>query len=239
MTDSSTTTDSVRLDDLIRAIKNVHTQPLEQLSGAVVVGDYLGEVADHLIGHFVDQARRSGASWTEIGTSMGVSKQAVQKRFVVKADVEPLDMSAGFKRFTPRARDAVVQAQTAARDAGSDHIGITHLVLGLAAVPDTLALRALDAQGVTGAQLIEAATATLPEPAADVPALIPYDAAAKKVLELTLRTALRLGHQYVGTEHILLALAEYEDGKGLLGQLGVSIEKLEADVQRILGERAP
>ncbi|GLY28638.1 Clp protease N-terminal domain-containing protein [Kineosporia sp. NBRC 101731] len=239
MTDSRTTTDSVRLDDLIRAIKSAHTEPLEQLSGAVVVGDYLGEVADHLIGHFVDQARRSGASWTEIGTSMGVSKQAVQKRFVVKADVEPLDMSAGFKRFTPRARDAVVQSQTAARDASSDHIGLAHLFLGLAAVPDTLALKALDAQGVTSAQLIEAATAVLPEPAADVPALIPYDAAAKKVLELTLRTALRLGHNYVGTEHILLALAEHENGTGLLGQLGVATEKLEADVQRLLGELAP
>lgn len=52
----------VRLDDLINAIKKVHTDALEQLSSAVLAAEHLGEVADHLIGHFVDQARRSGAS---------------------------------------------------------------------------------------------------------------------------------------------------------------------------------
>ncbi|HET7719337.1 MAG TPA: hypothetical protein VFK43_05165, partial [Acidimicrobiales bacterium] len=73
---------TVRLDDLIDAIRKVHDDELDQLSSAVVAGEHLGDVADHLIGHFVDQARRSGASWTAIGQSMGVSKQAVQKRFV-------------------------------------------------------------------------------------------------------------------------------------------------------------
>ena len=76
----------IRLDDLIDAIKKVHTDALEQLTDAVLAADHLGDVADHLIGHFVDQARRSGASWTDIGRSMGVTKQAAQKRFVPKAD---------------------------------------------------------------------------------------------------------------------------------------------------------
>lgn len=77
----------VKLDDLITAIKsNQDHDALGQLSDAVYLGEHLGELADHLIGHFVDQARRSGASWTEIGASMGVSKQAVQKRFVPKVD---------------------------------------------------------------------------------------------------------------------------------------------------------
>src|SRR3546814_14650583 len=79
-------TDSVSLDTLIRAIKSVHTDALEQLTDAVLAAEHLGEVADHLIGHFVDQARRSGASWTDIGTSMGVTKQAAQKRVVPTAD---------------------------------------------------------------------------------------------------------------------------------------------------------
>ncbi|NED49697.1 ATP-dependent Clp protease ATP-binding subunit, partial [Micromonospora aurantiaca] len=77
--------------DLINAIKKVHTDALEQLSSAVIAAEHLGEVADHLIGHFVDQARRSGASWTDIGTSMGVSKQAAQKRFVPKGASPDLD----------------------------------------------------------------------------------------------------------------------------------------------------
>lgn len=97
-------TNPVRLDDLIEAIKKVHTDTLEQLSDAVVAAEHLGDVADHLIGHFVDQARRSGASWTDIGRSMGVTRQAAQKRFVPKADKEGdggLDPQAGFGRFTP------------------------------------------------------------------------------------------------------------------------------------------
>lgn len=97
-------TNPVRLDDLIEAIKKVHSDTLEQLSGAVVAAEALGDVADHLIGHFVDQARRSGASWTDIGRSMGVTRQAAQKRFVPKADKEgdaPLDSGQGFARFTP------------------------------------------------------------------------------------------------------------------------------------------
>src|SRR5215468_5382368 len=102
MSTQPTTTSSVRLDDLISAIKKVHAEPLEQLQDAVLAGEYLGEVADHLIGHFVDQARRSGASWTDIGKSMGVTRQAAQKRFVPKepGQVPDLDSSEGFSRFT-------------------------------------------------------------------------------------------------------------------------------------------
>jgi hypothetical protein len=68
------------LADLIAAINKARSDPFDQLSEAVTAADHLGEVADHLIGHFVDQARRSGASWTDIGRSMGVTKQAVRKR---------------------------------------------------------------------------------------------------------------------------------------------------------------
>src|SRR5258705_3885917 len=98
MTEPLKVTSPVRLDELIEAIKKVHPNALDQLSDAVIAADHLGEVADHLIGHFVDQARRSGASWTEIGKSMGVTKQAAQKRFVAKEPGEPsaLDPSQGF-----------------------------------------------------------------------------------------------------------------------------------------------
>src|SRR6478609_97886 len=123
-------TNQIRLDDLIDAIKKVHTDALDQLSDAVIAADHLGDVADHLIGHFVDQARRSGASWTDIGRSMGVTKQAAQKRFVPKAAGDAMDPNEGFTRFTPRARSAVVGAQTAARDARNREITPDHLVLG-------------------------------------------------------------------------------------------------------------
>lgn len=216
----------LRLDDLIEAIKKTHADALEQLSGAVVAADHLGEIADHLIGHFVDQARRSGASWTDIGRSMGVTRQAAQKRFVPRKPDEPsdLDPSQGFGRFTEQARNVAVGAHNEAHAARNDEVRTEHLILGLLAEPDALAARVIAGQGVSAAAVREAAVLALPAAAGEVPELIPYDAGARKVLELTFREALRLGHAYVGTEHILLALLEFEDGAGVLTGLGIDKE---------------
>jgi ATP-dependent Clp protease ATP-binding subunit ClpA len=230
---------SVRLDDLIEAIKKVHTDALEQLQDAVIAADHLGDVADHLIGHFVDQARRSGASWTDIGKSMGVTRQAAQKRFVPKAESET-DFSQGFNRYTPRARNAVVTSHNETKAAGNREILPEHLILGLLAEPQGLAAQAIAAQGVTPDAVRAAVTAVLPPAvtAEEVPALIPYAPAGKKALELTFREALRLGHNYVGTEHILLALLELENGEGVLSGLGVDKGAVEAHVAAALTEPA-
>jgi len=229
-------TGQVRLDDLIEAIKKVHADPLEQLTDAVLAADHLGDVADHLIGHFVDQARRSGASWTEIGRSMGVTKQAAQKRFVPKepGQVPDLDASEGFTRFTLRAKNSVMAAQNEARAAGHDQIEPAHLVLGLLVDPDTLAAKAIVAQGVALEAVRQRVTADFPPPAAEVPALIPFSAQARKALELTFREALRMGHNYIGTEHILLALLEQEDGEGVLTGLGIGKQATAAQVTAAL-----
>jgi hypothetical protein len=229
-------TNPIRLDDLIDGIKKVHSDALDQLSDAVIAADHLGDLADHLIGHFVDQARRSGASWTDIGRSMGVTKQAAQKRFVAKGPTEAsdLDPGQGFSRFTVRAKNVVMAAQEAARAAGHDEIRNEHLLLGLLTEPDALAAASIVAQGVSLEKVREAAVATLPPPADSVPALIPFDAAVRKVLELTFREALRRGHNYVGTEHILLALLEQEDGAGPLTSSHVSKAATEAQVDAAL-----
>ncbi|MEV0536553.1 Clp protease N-terminal domain-containing protein [Kitasatospora sp. NPDC050463] len=222
-------TTPLRLDDLIDAIKKVHSDALDQLSDAVIAADALGELADHLIGHFVDQARRSGASWTDIGRSMGVSKQAAQKRFVPKDPGAPsdLDPSQGFSRFTERARHVVMASQEEARAAGNAEIGTVHLLLGLLVEPEGLAVKALAAQGITPKAVREASAAALPAAVEEVPGLIPYDTEGKKVLELTFREALKLGHNYVGTEHILLALLEQANGTGPLADLGVDKPEVE------------
>ncbi|MEY7973069.1 Clp protease N-terminal domain-containing protein [Saccharomonospora xinjiangensis] len=219
---------TIRLDDLIEAIKNARSDVLEQLSDAVLLAEHLGEVSDHLIGHFVDQARRSGASWTDIGKSMGVSKQAVQKRFVNKAG--PLDPAEGFQRFTPRARSAVMAAQEEARAAGNPTIAPAHLALGLLSDPVSLAVVILGEQGVSAEAMRQAVTSALPERQSEVPDLIPYDQDARKVLELTFRQALRMGHNYIGTEHILLALLDAEDGAGPLSGLGLTKDAVERAV---------
>ncbi|GGO29943.1 Clp protease N-terminal domain-containing protein [Micromonospora parathelypteridis] len=235
MTDPLQIGSTVKLDDLIQAIKTAHSDALDQLTDAVIAADHLGEVADHLIGHFVDQARRSGASWTDIGRSMGVSKQAAQKRFVPKAtDAAALDPNAGFGRFTPRARNVVIASQEEARASGNAEIGPEHLVLGLLAEPEALAARVMAGRGATPEAVREAVGAVLPPRVEQVPDLIPYDARGKKALELTFREALRLGHNYIGTEHILLALLEQEDGAGVLTNLGLDKAAVETDLAAAL-----
>ena len=237
MTDKQQIPGTIRLDDLIEGIKKANDDALSQLEGAVIVADHLGELADHLIGHFVDQARRSGASWTDIGHSMGVSKQAAQKRFVAKGSDDPdLDSGAGFSRFTPRARNVVVLSQEAAHKARNDEIRVEHLILGLLGEPEAVAAKVIQFQGVDLDAAREAATAALPDGVETMPALIPFDASAKKVLELTLREALRLGHNYVGTEHILLALLEHEDGDGVLSGFGVDKRTSESRITAMIEE---
>ncbi|WP_103354908.1 Clp protease N-terminal domain-containing protein [Amycolatopsis sp. CA-128772] len=233
---------NIKLDDLITAIKsNNDHDALAQLTDAVYVGQHLGEVADHLIGHFVDQARRSGASWTDIGASMGVTKQAAQKRFVPKVD--PGGDPSGaiervYGRYTDRARHVIVETQKAAVDHASPEIDTVHIVLGLLTEPAALAAGAILAQGVQLDAVRGAAEARLPEPVEPVPNVVPFSAAAKKTLELTMREGLRLGHNYIGTEHILLALLEQREGAGfeVLDGLGVKKDKAEAKIVEVLAE---
>lgn len=222
----------VRLDDLINVITRVHSNPLDQLTDAMLAAESLGETADHLIGHFVDQARRSGASWTEIGNSMGVTKQAAQKRFVPKMPTTDLDPNQGFSRFTPRARSVVVAAQNAAHAAANAEITPDHLLLGLVADPAALSSTTLAAQGIT-ADAVRAAI-QLPEASEPIPDLIPFDGRARHVLEATFREALRLGHNYIGTEHILLALISAEPEDGVLRRLGVDRQRFEEDLNTAL-----
>ncbi|MBD0736985.1 Clp protease N-terminal domain-containing protein [Streptomyces sp. CBMA29] len=223
----------VRLDDLIDYVKEQHpgSEPLEDLQHAVVVATHVGEVADHLIGHFVDQARRAGASWTDIGQHMGVSKQAAQKRFVPKVpeDLEYLSVEAGFNRFTARARKTIAAGQEEARGARHSAVAPEHLVLGLLDEPHGLAALCLGALGVS-AEAVRAAVSTPGAEEQPLKGNLPVSPAAKKTLHLVLREALRLGHNYIGTEHILLGVLsdDQEPSARALADLGVTHEAAEA-----------
>jgi Clp amino terminal domain, pathogenicity island component len=235
----------VRLDELIAYVRNQDGTALDHVSAAVRISEHLGELADHLIGHFVDQARKTGASWTDIGQSMGVTKQAAQKRFVPRdTDWQNLLAEAfhahPFARFTLRARHTVTAAEEEARALRHDQITPGHLALGLLHEPEGLAARALGELGVTPEAAREALVTALPAAGADEPAdKIPLAPRARKVLELALREALLLGHNYIGTEHLLLAVLDYEEssGGGALTALGISRERarewLVAEIGRI------
>jgi hypothetical protein len=222
----------VRLDDLIDYVRTRHpgSDPLQDLAHAMDVASHLGDVADHLIGHFVDQARRAGASWTEIGTHMGVSKQAAQKRFVPKVpeDLDLLSVEATFARFTERARAAVTAAQEEARRGRHGAVRPEHLVLGLLADPGTFVGRALADLGADPAR-IRAVVTTPGTESEPLTGSLPVGADTKKTFQLVLREALRLGHNYIGTEHILLGVLsdDTQPAARALTGLGVTHDAVE------------
>ena len=239
----------VRLDELIGYVRSQEGTALDHVSAAVQISEHLGELTDHLIGHFVDQARKAGASWTDIGQSMGVTKQAAQKRFVPKAtDTDWQSLLADafhahpFSRFTPRAKGVVVAAEEEARELRHDHIFPEHLALGLLHEPEGLAARAVVALGVTLDAAREALVATLSAAVVDepVPDKIPFTSRTKKVLELALREALLFGHNYIGTEHLLLGLLDDEEslGGGTLTGLGITRERAREWLVPVLGQLA-
>ena len=212
------------LDELITQVKGRHLDgtALDHLSEASVVADHLGELADHLVGHFVDQARRSGASWTMIGQSMGVSKQAAQKRFVAG--------DSSMDRFTDRAKVVVLKAQNHARDRGDEEVTSLHLVLALLAEWEGFAGRAIEAARVTKDDVANATSAALPSAGEPIAYHVPFSAGLRKVHELIVREALRLGHNYVGTEHILLGLLEARDEPGAQVLTGLGVSKAGVEI---------
>jgi hypothetical protein len=204
-------TETPRLGELIDTVERLHPDgdPLKRLTDAVLIGQHLDELADHLIGHFVDRARHSGASWTAIGQSMGVTKQAAQKRFTSTGEV--VDVSQ-FARFTPRARTATVASQQEAHRLGHTEIAPGHILLGLLAELEGLAARAIVSLAPSAEDVRAKVTEKL-GPGVDNPPTghIPFTGQSKKTLELTVRESLRLGHNYVGTEHMLLGLLALDD----------------------------
>ncbi|HVJ97270.1 MAG TPA: Clp protease N-terminal domain-containing protein, partial [Acidimicrobiia bacterium] len=133
-----------------------------------------------------------------------------------------------FERFTDRARRVVVLAQEEARLLNHNYIGTEHILLGLIHEGEGVAAKALESLGIS----LEAVRAQVEEiigHGGQAPSgHIPFTPRAKKVLELSLREALQLGHNYIGTEHILLGLIR--EGEGVAAQVLV---KLGADLSRV------
>src|SRR5205809_1017380 len=133
-----------------------------------------------------------------------------------------------FERFTDRARRVVVLAQEEARMLNHNYIGTEHILLGLIHEGEGVAAKALESLGISlegvRAQVEEIIGQGQQAPSGH----IPFTPRAKKVLELSLREALQLGHNYIGTEHILLGLIR--EGEGVAAQVLV---KLGADLNRV------
>jgi ATP-dependent Clp protease ATP-binding subunit ClpC len=146
-----------------------------------------------------------------------------------------------FERFTERGRQAVVLAQDEARSLKHNYIGTEHLLLGLLREEEGMAARVLEALGVRHDEVRAQVMRVIGEGEQVPSGQIPFTPRAKKVLELALREALSLGHNYLGTEHILLGIVREKDGVGarILLEFGADRETVRNELVRILGAGAP
>jgi hypothetical protein len=143
-----------------------------------------------------------------------------------------------FERFTERARQVVVYGQDEARRLKHHYIGTEHILLGLLRVEEGLAARVLGELGVDADHVRIRVVALVGEGDTVPTGQIPFTPRAKKVLELALREALGLGHNYIGTEHILLGLARENEGVAarILLELDLDDDRLR---DAVVGELGP
>jgi ATP-dependent Clp protease ATP-binding subunit ClpA len=146
-----------------------------------------------------------------------------------------------FERFTPQARQVVVHAQEEARGLRHNYIGTEHMLLGLLREPEDLPGKALGSLGVTYDGTRERVLEIVGAGEEPSSGQNPFTPRAKKVLELSLREALSIGDDHVGSEHILLGLADETDGVAsrVLNESGASPEAVRQTVLRLLSERPP
>ena len=228
------------LTELIQTVKDCSTDqdPLTRVAAAAEVSGEITSKADLLLGHFVDAARHAGRSWAEIGAALGVTKQGAQQRFVDRDAGTPSADDHLLVRYTSRARASVARAREQALEMGHNYVGTEHLLLGVLVDPAALSVRVLAELGVPAEQLRQAVieTAVPRSSHGAVAADLPFTPRARRVLDLTRGESLRLGHDYVGTEHVLMALAAEQDGIGgrVLREHGVDVDRARAEVIRAL-----
>ena len=141
-----------------------------------------------------------------------------------------------FERFTERARQVVVLAQDESRALGHDYIGTEHLLLGLMREKEGLAARVLDSLDVTAEEARSQIVSVVGQGESAATGQIPFTPRAKRALELSLREALALGHDHIGTEHVLLGLVRDEDSVAVrvLESLGADTDVVREEVLHLL-----
>ncbi|MDH6589376.1 hypothetical protein M2161_008482 [Streptomyces sp. SAI-133] len=197
---------------------------LARISEARLRAQTLSDLGDQLIDHYVSKAKRNGASWTEIGDAIGVTKQAAQQRHA----------PGPFERFTRLNRHGIVLAQEAARTHKHDFIGTEHLLLGLLGEPQGLAYEVLVAKAGPEQRIRDAIEEAMP-PAGEkaLRGHIAFRPESKEAIEQARRASTELGHDWVGTEHTLLGLIRVEESPAaqILHTLGFTADELHESVR--------
>lgn len=199
---------------------------LARISEAQLRAHTLSDLGDQLVGHYVVKARQAGASWSEIGDAIGVSKQAAQQRHAPGA----------FEQFTDLNRHSIVLAQEAARTYKHDFIGTEHLLIGLLSEPRGLAYEVLMAKTEVEKPIRDAIEDAMRPAGKKVPrGHIAFRPESKEAIEQARRASAELGHDWVGTEHSLLGLIRVEESPAaqILRVLGFTSAELHETVKTV------
>ena len=230
------------LDALITAVDTAvapDASPLDRLATARRLADTLRARSDELLDHYVDAAREADSSWAEIGCTLGVTKQAVQQRYVALTPPAAGELPSGLKG---PAAAVFLAAATAAREHGHHYLRPEHLVLGLLAQPDELAGRALAELGVTPDKVRADLVERLGRAPARPDGSLGVAPQTKRLLELARVFAKRLGHNCTRTEHILLAAVAprlHSPAAALLADCGAGAEAVRDQLAAMLLHEAP
>ena len=188
--------------------------PLTRIVRATMLASELTALGDEVVDHFVDAARREGCSWAQIGSALGVTRQAAQQRHggLVRRLVGGCGRPLPITRFGSDARRSVVEAQVVARAHRSDHVDTEHLLAGILRASPNTAAEVLSDRGLSREDVEERIAAAADPRTPPRTGQIPFAPAAKKVLELSLREAIALGAKRIGTEHLLLGMLRERQG---------------------------
>ncbi|GAA3526336.1 Clp protease N-terminal domain-containing protein [Amycolatopsis ultiminotia] len=207
---------------------------LDRPAVAVDLAGHLDELGENLIGCFVDEARNDGGSWAELGSRLGVGRQAVQKRFIPGAVAMLGRGQDGFwERVTGELKEVVRLAGTAAQARRVTYLGTEHLLLGLAEHPEGRAAKALTGCGADPATIRAAIDGRIGVPRGEpLPDETPFTRLALRSLQHALREGLLMNETLIGGEHLALGMITVGEGLAhdVLVNLGVSYESLRADI---------
>jgi hypothetical protein len=220
----------ITLSDLVARLDRdlPEADALARISEAHLRSQTLNDLGEQLVDHYVSKAKQGGASWTEIGDAIGVSKQAAQQR----------RSSTAFDGFTDLSRHSIVLAQEAARTHKHDLIDTQHLLLGLLGEPQGLAHTLLTA-GTASEQAVRDAIEEA-MPSRGTKALrghIAFAPDSKEAIEQAHHASQDLGHSRVGTEHLLLGVIRVGSSSAaqVLHALGFTSDELHERVRTATG----
>ena len=229
------------------AIDPVRRERIDELKKELL-GDFLtaAEVAEILevhprtVGEYIRDGKLHAV---QLGGGWRISEKSLRSFVKSLAELPQAASRDGglFSRFTDRARKVVTLAQEEARQINHNYIGTEHLLLGLLAEGEGVGALALKALGISLDQIRKDVVSKIGTGSSTPRGPIPFTPRAKKTLELSLREALLLGHNYIGTEHLILALLK--EGAGVASQVlqarGVDDEELREEVLKLLSGYAP